>query len=161
MSTGERFSSYSGLILTGFRTTSYRHDSMSYFGRENLWNDMSVFPQMVRRQVDMVVEEIGVELVDDVLHSPSRCNGCSLQVPESSHSRLATGEVSTGIADAFSRLCSFSQHFCSSLFKVFLYRLSAKLCEPGREFVFSLRLVLLYAGVSAQEFQETDVSWWF
>ncbi|KAK6736848.1 hypothetical protein RB195_019503 [Necator americanus] len=30
----------------GCLTISYRHDSMSYFGRENLWNDLSVFPQM-------------------------------------------------------------------------------------------------------------------
>ncbi|KAK6762365.1 hypothetical protein RB195_023181 [Necator americanus] len=90
---------------------------------------------MVRRQVDMAVEEIRIEVVDDFLHPPSRCNGCSLWVPESSHPRLATGEVSTGIADAFPRLCSFSQHFCSSLFKVFLYRLSAKPCELGREFL--------------------------
>ncbi|KAK6748728.1 hypothetical protein RB195_001381 [Necator americanus] len=64
---------------------------------------------MVRRQVDMAVEEIRVEVVDGFLYSPSRCNGYSLRVPESSHPRLATGEVSTGIADASPRLCCFSQ----------------------------------------------------
>ncbi|KAK6736017.1 hypothetical protein RB195_018976 [Necator americanus] len=59
------FWSYS--VGIGCGTISYRHDSMSYFGRKNLCNDMSVFPQMVRRQVDMVVERIRVEVVDDFL----------------------------------------------------------------------------------------------
>ncbi|KAK6764108.1 hypothetical protein RB195_024436 [Necator americanus] len=108
---------------------------MSYFGGKNLWNDMSVFPRMMGKQVDMAVEEITVEVVDISLHSLSRCNGCSLRVPKSSHPCLATGEVSKGIAEASSRLCSFSQHFCSSLFMVFLYRLPAKLCELEREFL--------------------------
>ncbi|KAK6745823.1 hypothetical protein RB195_012128 [Necator americanus] len=79
--------------------------------------------------------KIRVKVVDDFLHPRSRCNGCFLWVPESSYPRPATGEVSTGIADAFSRLCIFSQHFCSSLYKVFLHRLSAKLREHGREFL--------------------------
>ncbi|KAK6744042.1 hypothetical protein RB195_011002 [Necator americanus] len=74
---------------------------------------------MVRRQVDMAVEENSVEVVDDFLHSLSRCNGSSLRDSESNHLRLAISEVSMDIVDAFSRLCSFSQHFCSSLFKVF------------------------------------------
>ncbi|KAK6756345.1 hypothetical protein RB195_014636 [Necator americanus] len=88
---------------------------------------------MVRRQADMA--EIRVDIVDDFLHPPSQCNGCFLRVPESSHHRLPTGEVPMGIADVLPRLCSISQHFCSSLFKVFLYRLSAKPCELGREFL--------------------------
>ncbi|KAK6739211.1 hypothetical protein RB195_020960 [Necator americanus] len=67
---------------------------------------------MVRRQVDMAVEKIRIEVVDDFLHLPSRCNGGSLRVPEIRHPCLAAGEVSTSIADAFRRLCSFSQHFC-------------------------------------------------
>ncbi|KAK6743506.1 hypothetical protein RB195_010647 [Necator americanus] len=83
---------------------------------------------------DMAVEEIRVEVVDDFLHPPSRCNGCSLWVPESSHPRLAPGEVSTGIADAFPRLCSFSQHFCSSLLRSSLSPLG-KAFELGREFL--------------------------
>ncbi|KAK6757014.1 hypothetical protein RB195_015068 [Necator americanus] len=51
-----------------------------------------------------------IPLLDD-------CGDCSLRVPESSHPCIATGEVSMGIADAF------------------LYRLSAKPCELGREFL--------------------------
>ncbi|KAK6762649.1 hypothetical protein RB195_023391 [Necator americanus] len=42
---------------------------------------------MMRRQVDMAAEEIGVEFVDGPLYSLSRCNGCSISVPESSHLR--------------------------------------------------------------------------
>ncbi|KAK6762898.1 hypothetical protein RB195_023558 [Necator americanus] len=59
MSTGGRLFRCSGLILS---RPGAVHDSISYFGRENLWNDLSVFPQMVRRQVDMAVEEIRVEV---------------------------------------------------------------------------------------------------
>ncbi|KAK6764927.1 hypothetical protein RB195_025024 [Necator americanus] len=35
----------------------------------------SIIPKMVRRQVDMAVEEITTELVDHLIRSPSRCNG--------------------------------------------------------------------------------------
>ncbi|KAK6733511.1 hypothetical protein RB195_017331 [Necator americanus] len=45
--------------------TGCRHDSMSYFGRKNLWNEMSVYRLMVKRQVDMALEEIRVEVADD------------------------------------------------------------------------------------------------
>ncbi|KAK6753799.1 hypothetical protein RB195_013028 [Necator americanus] len=72
-------------------------------------------------------------------------------VPESSHPRLATGEVSTGIADAFPARAQPAL----PLFKVFLYRLWQSL-ELGREF-WSLRLCCS-RGVSAQEFQETGAS---
>ncbi|KAK6762650.1 hypothetical protein RB195_023391 [Necator americanus] len=52
---------------------------------------------MMRRQVDMAAEEIGVEFVDGPLYSLSRCNGCSISVPESSHLReVGVGDVSTG-----------------------------------------------------------------
>ncbi|KAK6759243.1 hypothetical protein RB195_021078 [Necator americanus] len=81
------------------------------------------------------VEDMAVEDLSRSRELPfpslSRCNCCSSCVSESSHPRLATGELSTGIADDFSRLSSLSQYICSSLFKVFLYRLSAELCELG------------------------------
>ncbi|KAK6763663.1 hypothetical protein RB195_024112 [Necator americanus] len=140
MSTGGKFFRCFGLILSGQDVVRFLTDMIAYmiayFGRENLLNDMSAFPQMVRRQVDMAVEEIRLGVVDNFLHPPSRCNGCFLRVPESSPPRLATGEVYlTGIADAFPHLCSLSQHFCSSLFEDFLYPLSANPCELGREYL--------------------------
>ena len=73
VSTDGRFCKRSGYILSGRVLYDFLPTySMSHFGRENLRNDMSIFPQMVRRQVNMAVEEIRVEVVDDFLHSPSR-----------------------------------------------------------------------------------------
>ncbi|KAK6733495.1 hypothetical protein RB195_017319 [Necator americanus] len=91
---------------------------------------------MARRQVDMAVEEIRVEVVDDFLHPPSRCNCCSLRVPESSHPLLATGEVSTGIADAFPAFAASAS--------------TSALLSLRSSFIASL-----------QSFASTDVSSWF
>ncbi|EPB74404.1 hypothetical protein ANCCEY_06525 [Ancylostoma ceylanicum] len=48
----------------------YRLDGMSDFGRENRRDD--IFILMAWREVDMAVEEVRVEVVDDILHYPSR-----------------------------------------------------------------------------------------
>ncbi|EPB66990.1 protein tyrosine kinase [Ancylostoma ceylanicum] len=59
-------------IGNGRCTIPHRLDGMSDFGRENRRDDKSILPEMAWREVDMAVEELRVEVVDDILHYPSR-----------------------------------------------------------------------------------------
>ncbi|VDO26572.1 unnamed protein product [Heligmosomoides polygyrus] len=59
-------------------------------------------------QVDVAIEEIGVEVVDDILLGPSGRGGGSIRTSESGHLFLEVGEVPAGIVDAQTCLCSFS-----------------------------------------------------
>ena len=89
---------------------------MSYFGRENSWNDIFVLLDLIWRRVDVAVKEIGVEVVDDFLHRLSRSTDCSVWASEADHLVFVIGEGSSGVADALPNLCRFYQYFCSSLF---------------------------------------------
>ncbi|VDP40208.1 unnamed protein product [Heligmosomoides polygyrus] len=99
----------------------HRRDGMSDLGRENRGNDVSILRKMAWGQVDVAIEEIGVEVVDDLLRGPSGKGDGS----ESGHLGLEVGEVPAGIADAQTCLCCFSQHFRPFLLKILLYRRSA------------------------------------
>ncbi|EPB78051.1 hypothetical protein ANCCEY_02834 [Ancylostoma ceylanicum] len=59
-------------VGTGRCTILHRLDGMSDFERENRRGEISILPEMVWREVDMAVEEVRVEVVDDLLHYPSR-----------------------------------------------------------------------------------------
>ncbi|EYC29624.1 hypothetical protein Y032_0006g3079 [Ancylostoma ceylanicum] len=123
----------SNAVGIGRRTILYLLDGMSDFERENRRDDISILPDMVWRELDMAVEEIRVEVVDDLLHYPSRWGDRSIWAPEGCHLGLTVGEVSAGVADASPCLCGFCQHCCSSLLKVFFYRFFAPSCELGCE----------------------------
>ncbi|KAK6762059.1 hypothetical protein RB195_022960 [Necator americanus] len=45
-------------VETERSTIPHRHDGMSNSERQDLWNEMSIFPVMGKRQVDVAVEDI-------------------------------------------------------------------------------------------------------
>ncbi|VDO63294.1 unnamed protein product [Heligmosomoides polygyrus] len=87
-------------VRTGCCTFLHRRDGVSDLGRENRWDDVSILRKMAWGQVDVAIEEIGVEVVDDLLHGPSGRGDGSVGTSESGHLGLEVSEVSAGIAYA-------------------------------------------------------------
>ncbi|VDO78612.1 unnamed protein product [Heligmosomoides polygyrus] len=58
-------------VGTGCCTLLHRRDGVSDLGRENRGDKVSILRKMAWGQVDVAIEEIGVEVVNSLLHSPS------------------------------------------------------------------------------------------
>ncbi|VDM64072.1 unnamed protein product, partial [Angiostrongylus costaricensis] len=78
----------------------------------------------------------------DILHCLSgRCD-CTVWASECSYLDLLISGASVCFANAFPSLCSFDRNCCSSLFKIFFYRLSALLSRSAHEFVVTCKCSL-------------------
>ncbi|VDP21942.1 unnamed protein product [Heligmosomoides polygyrus] len=118
MSVGGRFFRCSGVILSGPSAVRFFIDEMeSDLRRENRGNDVSILRKMAWEQVDVAIEEIGVEILDDLLHGPPGRGDGFVGTSESGHLGLEVGEDPAGIADTERCLFNFGQHFRPSPFR--------------------------------------------
>ncbi|VDO88690.1 unnamed protein product [Heligmosomoides polygyrus] len=84
-------------VRNGYCTVLHRRDGVSDLGRENRVSDVSILWKMAWGQVDVVIEEIGVKVVDNLLHCSSGGSEGSVRTSESDHFCLEAGEVPPGM----------------------------------------------------------------
>ena len=134
-STG-RFFRCSGLTLSGpVCTYLYRRNGMLDFRMEDIGNDISILRNLDCWAGGRVSQKIQAEVVNNPLHCLFGRWDRSIRTLEGSHLGLVVGEGQVSVANTFPCFCHIGQHCCSSLLEVFLYRVSAQLCELRRYLV--------------------------